>query len=68
MNDNEAAWTCDGWSDHERGQLEEGAALTFRERLLWLQEADRLAARLEKKRPWIDADGVVHPAQTERGD
>jgi hypothetical protein len=53
-------WTCGGWGDHERGQLLEGAALSFRERLLWLQDADRLAAQLETKRPWVDADGTVH--------
>jgi hypothetical protein len=54
-------WTCGGWEDHERGQLLAGAALSFRERLLWLQDADRLAAELETKRPWVDGDGIVHP-------
>jgi hypothetical protein len=54
-------WTCGGWGDHERGQLLAGAALSFRERLLWLQDADRLAAELETKRPWIDGEGTVHP-------
>lgn len=34
--------------------------MTFRDRLLWLQDADRLAASLETKRPWIDGDGTVH--------
>jgi hypothetical protein len=61
-NDN---WTCNGWGDHERGQLEVGASLNFLERLLWLQDADRLAARLERERPWITDDGVVHPVLRE---
>ncbi|MBC8011165.1 MAG: hypothetical protein H7067_13835 [Burkholderiales bacterium] len=56
----DADWICGGWGDHERGQLEAGAAMSFRERLLWLQDADRLAATLEKQRPWIDGDGTVH--------
>ena len=51
--------------DHERGQLEVGASLNFLERLLWLQDADRLAARLERERPWITDDGVVHPVLRE---
>lgn len=54
-------WSCGGWADHDRGQLEAGAKLTFRERLLWLQEADRFVAELETRRPWIDKDGVVRP-------
>lgn len=65
MENNDANWTCNGWSDHERGQLEAGAALSFRERLLWLQDADRLVAQLENRRPWIDDAGVVHRARNE---
>ncbi len=61
MENKETEWTCQGWADHERGQLEAGVALSFRERLLWLQDADRLAAQLEKQRPWIDDAGVIHP-------
>ncbi len=56
-------WTCPGWGDQERAQLEAGAALSFREKMLWLQDADRLVARLEKERPWIDEQGIVHPAR-----
>jgi hypothetical protein len=64
------AWSCGGWTDHERGQLLHGADLSFRERLLWLEEADRLAALLEASRAWIDDEGVVHepspqPASTQ---
>lgn len=66
--DVENDWSCGGWEDQERGQLLEGLALSFRERLLWLQEADHLAAVLEKQRPWIDKDGVVHGVEpTKRG-
>lgn len=64
MENKEPDWACHGWADHERGQLETGAALSFRERLLWLQDADRLAAQLEKQRPWIDDAGVIHPVRT----
>ncbi len=53
-------WSCGGWANQERGQLEAGAKLSFRERLLWLQGADRFVAALEAKRPWIDKDGVPH--------
>lgn len=53
-------WTCGGWEDHERGQLLAGIGMSFRERLLWLQDADRLAAALETRRPWIDSDGHIH--------
>lgn len=53
-------WRCHGWADHERTQLLAGAAMTFRERLLWLQEADRMVRFMETKRRWIDKDGVVH--------
>ncbi len=61
-------WSCGGWEAQERGQLLAGAALSFRERLLWLQEADRLAAALEWQRPWIDKEGVVHqPTQPSSG-
>jgi hypothetical protein len=55
--------TCGGWEDHERGQLLAGAALSFRERLLRVQDADRLAAALETRRRRIDSDGQVHAAR-----
>jgi hypothetical protein len=62
-------WSCGGWEGHDRSQMEETAKLSFRERLLWLQDADRFAAELEKRRPWIDKDGmprsVVQPASTQ---
>ena len=58
-------WKCDGWGGQESGQLLAGAAMTFRERLLWLQEANRLVAALESQRAWIDKDGVVHAPQAE---
>lgn len=59
----EEDWTCGGWEEQERDQLKAAESLTFRERLLWLQDADRLAARLERQRPWIDASGVLHAAR-----
>ena len=34
--------------------------MSFRERLQWLQGADRMAAWLETQRAWIDKDGVIH--------
>jgi hypothetical protein len=60
-------WRCAGWGDHEQGQLASGAELSFRERLLWLQEADRLVAEWETKRAWVDGAGVVHAARTKHG-
>jgi hypothetical protein len=60
QTDDSEDWKCEGWADQERGQLLAGAAMSFRERLLWLQEADRLVATLETQRAWIDKDGVVH--------
>ncbi len=44
-----AAWEC-GWSDHDRAQLLRLAALPLAEKLAWLEEAQRLAARLESSR------------------
>lgn len=58
-------WKCHGWEDHERGQLLSGDALSFRDRLKWLEGADRMAAWLETKRAWIDKDGVIHRAKPE---
>lgn len=56
----EEDWKCHGWEDHERGQLLSGDALTFRERLEWLEQMDGFVERLESQRPWIDKDGVYH--------
>jgi hypothetical protein len=65
QTDDSEDWKCEGWADQERGQLLAGAAMSFRERLLWLQEADRLVATLETQRTWIDKDGVVHAPKAE---
>lgn len=56
----EEDWKCHGWEDHERGQLLSGDALTFRERLEWLEQMDGFVERLESQRPWIDKDGVYN--------
>lgn len=34
--------------------------MSFRAKLVWLEEADRMARFLARKRRWIDKDGVIH--------
>jgi len=53
-------WQCQGWDDHEIFHLEVGRRMSFRAKLQWLEEADRMVRFLAKKRRWIDKDGVVH--------
>ena len=49
-----------GWDAHVRFQLTTGTRMSFRARLRWLEEADRMVRFLATKRRWIDKDGVVH--------
>jgi len=39
-------WQGTTWDDAELNALRAGAALTFREKLQWLEEAERLGERL----------------------
>lgn len=45
-------WTCHGWDDHIRGQLEHARSLSFRQRLEWLEEMTVLVARLARNPDW----------------
>lgn len=60
MNDED--WKCHGWEDHEIFFLETGQRMSFRAKLKWLEEADRMVRFLARKRRWIDKDGVIHEA------
>ncbi|MEO5961099.1 MAG: hypothetical protein ABIZ49_04065 [Opitutaceae bacterium] len=53
-------WQCHGWKDHEIFHLEISRRMSFRAKLLWLEEADRVLRFLAQRRRWIDKDGVVH--------
>ena len=39
-------WPCD-WDSHELEQLRRGAARSFRENLIWLEEMTEFARRLQ---------------------
>ena len=58
-----------GWDAHVRFQLTTGTRMSFRARLRWLEEADRMVRFLATKRRWIDKNGVVHelPQTDSRG-
>jgi len=54
-----------GWDEHEVFHLETGRRMSFRAKLQWLEEADRMVRFLAKRRPWIDKEGVLHqPARS----
>ena len=53
-------WSCGGWDDHESFHLETGRRMSFRSKLQWLEEADRMVRFMARKRRWIDKDGVIH--------
>ena len=55
-------WKCDGWDDHEIFHLEAGRRMSFRAKLQWLEEADKMVRFLARKRRWIDKDGKIHEA------
>ena len=42
------AWDAATWDGAERAMLEKSAAMTFRERLIWLEQASELANSLRK--------------------
>jgi len=53
-------WQCHGWDDHEIFHLETGRRMSFRSKLQWLENADRMVQFLARRRRWIDKDGVIH--------
>lgn len=53
-------WKCQGWEDHETFFLETGRRMSFRAKLKWLEDADRMVRFLARKRRWIYKDGVIH--------
>jgi hypothetical protein len=60
MSTDPQAWSSSGWEDHEIFHLEAGRRMSFRAKLQWLEEADRMVRFLAGKRRWIDKDGGVH--------
>jgi hypothetical protein len=44
LNEAKAAWPCD-WDSHKLQQLKRGAARTFRENLIWLENATEFALK-----------------------
>ena len=49
-----------GWDAHDGFHLATGIRMSFRAKLQWLEEADRMVRFLATKRRWIDKDGVIH--------
>jgi hypothetical protein len=43
-------WPC-SWKEHELVELRDGMLLSFREKLLWLEEATEFARQLQKGHP-----------------
>ena len=50
MAEHEPGWEP-GWEAHERAQRRRMAALPLREKLLWLEQSQRLAMYLLRPRP-----------------
>jgi hypothetical protein len=44
------AWPCD-WESHELQQLRRGATRSFRDKLIWLEEATAFAKKLQATSP-----------------
>ena len=61
MSAPETTWES-GWDGHELAQLKRMAALTFIEKLSWLEEAQRTSLQLQRARASIVSDGKP-PAQ-----
>ena len=49
-----------GWDAHVGFHLATGIRMSFRAKLQWLEEADRMMRFLATKRRWIDKEGVIH--------
>ena len=54
VNEPSEPWPCD-WDGHELQQLRRGAARSFRENLIWLEEMTEFAERFSK------APRIEHP-------
>jgi hypothetical protein len=54
VNEPSEPWPCD-WEGHELQQLRRGAARSFRENLIWLEEMTEFAERFSK------APRIKHP-------
>ena len=50
VNEPSDPWPCD-WEGHELHQLRRGAARSFRENLIWLEEMTEFAKRFSQA-PW----------------
>jgi hypothetical protein len=60
MNADAKNWEGSGWDAHVGFHLATGIRMSFRAKLQWLEEADRMVCFLATKRRWIDKDGMVH--------
>lgn len=60
MNADGKNWEDSGWDARVGFHLATGVRMSFRAKLQWLEEADRMVRFLATKRRWIDKDGVIH--------
>jgi hypothetical protein len=60
-------WRTSSWDGAEDEALAAGARLTLPERLLWLEQAARLARRLAPEESTIPSDGVAAQTSTTDG-
>lgn len=56
MSDPEVGWER-GWEGHERAQLRRLAALSFADKLAWLEQAQRFVMALSRDRASVVCDG-----------
>lgn len=55
-------WHCGGWEGSERETLRRMASLTFEEKIIWLEEAQKLASGIKA---WRHSQGL--PTITRNG-
>lgn len=58
------SWDAATFEGNEREQLQRWARMSFAEKLVWLEEADRLSRKFEAARQMLDATRArAHPPQ-----
>ncbi len=60
------AWKCGGWDDAVESRRELTRAMSFRERMLWLERVTTFARRLEAS-PTVAGPSDVHVRAAEGG-
>ena len=60
---NDDDWSCGGWEGAELATLRHMQTLTFRERIQWLEMAQKTVEHLTAGKPFIRSDGkIVRPS------